>query len=294
MTQIFRLLCWPTLLMLCSLTSLGSSADTLSATALMEDPRNPLMQVQTSRGDFFIELYSAAAPRNVANFTALANAQVEMFDPATQTRTQPAFYQNIYFHRVIANFLTQAGVARSSTDPVPETKLADEINARQFGLHQMPVLDEFGKPHPWLNLANKQDFEDTILVPLYRKLGIMTPEALEARQFEVMEILQNMTLEQAYENLGYRYNNLLPSRPTLRGHVGMASDQPNTNSTQFFVLNADAPWLRGRVTIIGRVVEGMDVVDRINQLSRVGDTEFEPNLNNATMIFDIHQVNATP
>lgn len=294
MTKLLHIVCWSTVLFLGALANQSSNADTQSALAAMEDPRNPLMQVQTSRGDFFIELFPAAAPRNVANFIALAHGQIEMFDSETDTVVTPNFYQNTYFHRVIPNFLTQAGMARRESDPAPENLIADEINARQFGLHQMPVLDELGKPHPWLNLANKQDFEDVILQPLYKKLGILTPEALESRQFEIIEALQDMTLQQAYENLGYRYHNLLPSRPTLRGHIGMASTEPNSNSTQFFVLNSDAPWLRGRVTIIGRIVEGMEVVDRINQLSRVGDYEFEPNLNNATMLFDIHQVNAAP
>jgi cyclophilin family peptidyl-prolyl cis-trans isomerase len=294
MKKPFQTLCLLLAISITAITPPDALADTQSALNAMENPRNPLLQVSTARGEFYVELFPTAAPRNVANFLALANGQVDMFDPESGQIVNPKFYENTFFHRAIPGLLTQGGIARRASDPVPETPIADEINARQFGLHQIQVLDELGKPNAWLNLSDKTDFEEFILQPLYRKLGIMTPEMLEARQSEVVTALENMTLMQAYENVGYRFNDLLPSRPPKRGSIGMAGDAPNSNLTQFFILHSEAPWLRGRVTITGQIVEGMEIVDRINQLSRVGDTEFEPNLNNATMIFNITQVNAAP
>ncbi len=57
------------------------------------------------------------------------------------------------------------------------------------------------------------------------------------------------------------------------GYVGMASAGPDTESTQFFITHSPAPHLDGRYTLFGKVVQGMDVVhklqigDRIQQIS---------------------------
>ena len=49
----------------------------------------------------------------------------------------------------------------------------------------------------------------------------------------------------------------------VRGAVSMANRGPNTNASQFFIVHEDAPFLDGRHSIIGQVVSGMDIVDRI-------------------------------
>ncbi len=52
----------------------------------------------------------------------------------------------------------------------------------------------------------------------------------------------------------------------LRGTVGMARAQnPNSANSQFFIMFAPAPFLDGQYTIWGRVVEGMEHVDRIKR-----------------------------
>ncbi len=50
----------------------------------------------------------------------------------------------------------------------------------------------------------------------------------------------------------------------LRGVISMArSAMPNSASSQFFIMHADAPHLDGAYAAFGRVVEGMEVVDDI-------------------------------
>jgi len=52
----------------------------------------------------------------------------------------------------------------------------------------------------------------------------------------------------------------------LRGTVGMArSNDPNSANSQFFIMFAPAPHLDGQYTIWGRVIEGMEHVDRIKR-----------------------------
>ncbi len=54
--------------------------------------------------------------------------------------------------------------------------------------------------------------------------------------------------------------------PFVRGVVGMArSSSPNSADSQFFIMLAASPSLDGRYTTIGRVIEGMESVDRIKK-----------------------------
>ena len=56
------------------------------------------------------------------------------------------------------------------------------------------------------------------------------------------------------------------NRAFVRGMVGMARSQsPDSANSQFFIMFDEAPYLDGQYTIVGHVVEGMDVVDAIKK-----------------------------
>ena len=56
------------------------------------------------------------------------------------------------------------------------------------------------------------------------------------------------------------YPNIVFNKPFL---LAMANHGPNTNLSQFFITTVPAYWLNGRHTIFGKVIDGFDVVKKI-------------------------------
>jgi len=62
---------------------------------------------------------------------------------------------------------------------------------------------------------------------------------------------------------GYTFNDEPIEGEYVRGTVAMANSGPNTNGSQFFIIVKDSPDLPKNYTIFGKVIDGMDVVDKI-------------------------------
>jgi cyclophilin family peptidyl-prolyl cis-trans isomerase len=271
------------------LQSIEIVADANSAQVAMENSANPLLLLSSSKGDIYLELFPAEAPNNVANFIALAEGASEndSEEPLLQSSRSPQHFDGVRFHRVIPEFIIQAASPSYHILGAPDEVLSDEINANVLGLDQMLVLNPDGSFHEYLNIEGKADYESRILKPLYEKMGILSNTQVQERQYEILEALQKLTVKAAYENQGYEYSNRLASHSVNRGIIALTNTGPNSNGPEFFISLVDANWLTGKYTVIGKVVEGMEVADIIGETAI--DAARYSSL--STVIYSIRQIN---
>lgn len=144
----------------------------------MEQEKNPVVKISTSKGDMLVELFEDDTPNTVANFIMLA---------------EKGFYKGMAFHRIINGFMAQGGCPNSKR-----------------GASGMP-----GTGGPGYTFDN--------------------------------ECVANL-------------------KHDSKGILSMANAGANTNGSQFFLCFTATPWLDGKHTVFGKVVEGLDVLDKLEAI----------------------------
>jgi peptidylprolyl isomerase len=93
-------------------------------------------------------------------------------------------------------------------------------------------------------------------VPFHRVMDGFMAQTGDGQNF-------NGTGGSKYPNLKQEFSNV----PFKRGVVGMArrGDSVDSANSQFFIMFADGSSLNGQYTVIGEVVQGMDVVDKLKK-----------------------------
>src|SRR3954454_25257375 len=151
------------------------------------------------------------------------------------------------------------------------------------------------------NAQQKTDPENTLYIDL--KQGRVVIEVVPDIAPKAVERIKTLTREGFYDNTPFHRviegfmaqggdpkgygtgGSKLPDLPAefttkrhfLRGTCGMArTSDPNSANSQFFIMFAPATHLDGQYTIWGRVISGMEFVDRIKRGSGAGGTVQSP------------------
>ncbi|WP_411822761.1 peptidylprolyl isomerase [Leptospira sp. 'Mane'] len=208
--------------------------------------------LQTTAGDLVLELFADAAPKTVQNFIDLAQGEKDFTNEKGIKERRP-FYDGLKFHRVIPDFMAQGGCPRGDGGGGPGYKFEDEINAKALGLDKLKIKEA-------------PQYQSQLQRVVLSEFNIQSRQQLDEKRVEVeaayTDALELPVMEVLYR-IGYRFNEVVPSKKAVRHSLAMANAGPNTNGSQFFINQVDTPHLDGLHTVFGHLVSGGEVLDRI-------------------------------
>lgn len=219
--------------------------------------KEPIVTIKTSVGVIKLKLYNDT-PQHRDNFIKLAKCD---------------FYNGIIFHRVIKNFMVQAGDP-DSKNPKPDSTYGEggpgydipaEIVKTHF--HKKGVLAaarEGDKTNPERKSSGSQFY-----IVQGKKL---TDEELDAVEKKVNDRLRLATIQQIFNEEMAKPESKNLSLDELKSNINLKAEA-TLNAAPPFKISQErrevykkvggSPHLDGSYTIFGEVIDGMEIVDKI-------------------------------
>jgi len=234
---------------------------------------NPVAKIETSAGTFVVEFDEKNAPETVKNFIGLAEGTREWTDPKDGKPVTKPFYDGLSFHRVIKDFMIQGGCPLKNGTGGPGYTFKDETMDYTNAVILKGKIDTEDKAKiifkeviaPYLKNTrrnNKKGDADIL------KIAQDCSRAQSAKP--IMKYPVEYYLKKTGRQEPVRIGGTVKTKIEY-GSFCMANSGPDTNGSQFFILTKKdgAPWLDGKHTVFGRVIDGMDVVLDISKVKTV-------------------------
>ncbi len=226
--------------------------------------------MKTNYGDIELELYLELTPITVNNFIGLANGTKEWKDPQTGELVKRPYFDGLIFHRVIKDFMIQGGCPLGTGSGGPGYSFEDECFEDSGEVISGQITDD----------TTARLIFQQVLIPYLQRTD-NTPEQDEEIKSIVDECIKAKNgdaikahnVEYYLEKTGHDKELKTPGKLKATvdyGTICMANSGPNTNGSQFFIVTKKegCSWLNGKHTVFGKVIEGMDVVQKIENLEK--------------------------
>ena len=248
---------------LCALTVCGKKGETA-----MNQEKRQVVEMKTSMGTMKIELFNDLAPKTVHNFTGLATGEKEWTDPKTGAKVKKPFYNGLIFHRVINDFMIQGGCPLGTGTGGPGYNFEDECYDTSSSKE---ITGDIDSEELAVRVFNE------VLVPYLRSTPNPDQElASLVRECQLKQSGQPL-MRQPIEWYMKKTGRTEPLRAAGKlkasidyGTICMANAGPNTNGSQFFIVTKKdgCSWLNGKHTVFGKVIEGMDIAEKIQKVDK--------------------------